>query len=61
MVLLHGVGTNGRQMSLILGAPLAGRGFESPTLGELADSSYNQPQIQNLINKVDELILALRR
>ena len=29
VVLLHGVGTNGRQMSLILGAPLAGRGFET--------------------------------
>jgi len=31
------------------------------TLGETADSSYNQPQMQNLINKVDELINALRR
>ncbi len=30
-------------------------------LGESADTSYNQPQIQNLINKVDELILAMRR
>ena len=30
-------------------------------LGETADISYNQPQIQNLINKVDELINALRR
>ncbi len=30
-------------------------------LGEIADSIYNQPQIQNLINKVDELTLALRR
>ncbi len=30
-------------------------------LGESADSMYNQPQMQNLINKVDELILALRR
>ncbi len=31
------------------------------TLGETADSSYNQPQMQNLINKMDELILAIRR
>ena len=30
-------------------------------LGETADISYNQPQIQNLMNKVDELINALRR
>ncbi len=30
-------------------------------LGESADTSYNQPQIQNLINKVDEMILAMRR
>ena len=30
-------------------------------LGETADSSYNQPQMQNLINKVDELITILRR
>ncbi|MDG3011858.1 alpha/beta hydrolase [Rhodococcus sp. D2-41] len=29
VVLHHGVGTNGRQMSLILGAPLAARGFET--------------------------------
>ncbi len=29
-------------------------------LGETADISYNQPQIQTLINTVDELINALR-
>jgi alpha-beta hydrolase superfamily lysophospholipase len=29
VILFHGVGTNGRQMSTILGAPLAGRGFET--------------------------------
>lgn len=28
VILLHGVGTNGRQMSLILGAPLARHGFD---------------------------------
>jgi hypothetical protein len=31
------------------------------TLGETADSSYNQPQMQNVINKLDELLNALRR
>lgn len=29
VILLHGVGTNGRQMSTILGAPLFHRGFET--------------------------------
>ena len=31
------------------------------TLGMGADGSYNQSQMQDLINKVDELIHALRR
>jgi len=31
------------------------------TLGQVADGGYNQAQIQDLINKVDSLILALRR
>lgn len=31
------------------------------TLGMGADGSYNQSQMQDLINKVDELINALRR
>lgn len=35
VVLHHGVGTNGRQMSLILGAPLAARGFETVALDNL--------------------------
>ncbi|MFJ6011354.1 alpha/beta hydrolase [Streptomyces sp. NPDC092952] len=35
VVLHHGVGTNGRQMSLILGAPLARRGFETVSLDNL--------------------------
>lgn len=30
-------------------------------LGQGADGSYNQSQMQDLINKVDELITALRR
>jgi len=30
-------------------------------LGETADISYNQPQMQALMNKMDELINALRR
>lgn len=29
VILLHGVGTNGRQMSMILGEPLARRGYET--------------------------------
>jgi alpha-beta hydrolase superfamily lysophospholipase len=29
VILFHGVGTNGRQMSMVLGAPLARRGYES--------------------------------
>lgn len=29
VILFHGVGTNGRQMSMILGAPLAKRGYET--------------------------------
>ncbi len=29
VILFHGVGTNGRQMSMILGAPLARRGYET--------------------------------
>lgn len=38
VILFHGVGTNGRQMSLILGGPLARDGFETiaidmPTYG----------------------------
>ncbi|MBV2155401.1 alpha/beta hydrolase [Kitasatospora sp. SUK 42] len=35
VVLHHGVGTNGRQMSLVLGAPLARRGFETVALDNL--------------------------
>ena len=31
------------------------------TLGMSADGSYNQTQMQDLINKLDELINALRR
>jgi hypothetical protein len=31
------------------------------TLGQIADGSYNPTQMQDMINKLDELILALRR
>jgi hypothetical protein len=31
------------------------------TLGQIADSSYNPTQMQDLLSKMDELILALRR
>jgi alpha-beta hydrolase superfamily lysophospholipase len=39
----HGVGTNGRQMSLIVGAPLAQRGFETVALDNLG---YGLTQLQ---------------
>ena len=32
VILLHGVGTNGRQMSLVLGHPLAQAGYETMSL-----------------------------
>lgn len=35
VILHHGVGTNGRQLSMILGAPLARRGFETVALDNL--------------------------
>ncbi|MQY24824.1 alpha/beta hydrolase [Nocardia aurantia] len=35
ILLHHGVGTNGRQLTLILGAPLARRGFETVALDNL--------------------------
>src|SRR5690606_27743312 len=35
VVLLHGVGTNGRQISLIAGAPLAQRGFDVVSVDNL--------------------------
>ncbi|MFG2881814.1 alpha/beta hydrolase [Streptomyces sp. NPDC048297] len=43
VVLHHGVGTNGRQMSLILGAPLAARGFETVALDNLG---YGLTQVE---------------
>lgn len=44
VVLHHGVGTNGRQMSLILGVPLAGRGFETVALDNLG---YGLTQVKS--------------
>ena len=35
LVLLHGVGTNGRQLSLILGAPIARSGYETVAVDNL--------------------------
>ncbi|MFF4569493.1 alpha/beta hydrolase [Streptomyces sp. NPDC001410] len=43
VVLHRGVGTNGRQMSLILGAPLARRGFETVALDNLG---YDLTQVR---------------
>ncbi|NSL42711.1 alpha/beta hydrolase [Streptomyces sp. 8P21H-1] len=42
VILHHGVGTNGRQMSLILGAPLASRGVETVALDNLG---YGHTQV----------------
>lgn len=47
-----------------LAAAIAGTSANSNsvgTLGQGADSSYNQTQIQDILNKLDELINALRR
>ncbi|MGB8166847.1 MAG: hypothetical protein WCF18_05110 [Chthoniobacteraceae bacterium] len=47
-----------------LAAAIAGTSNNSNavgTLGQGADSSYNQTQIQDILNKLDELINALRR
>ncbi|WP_026412655.1 alpha/beta hydrolase [Actinomadura oligospora] len=35
VVLLHGIGTNGRQMTLVLGAPLAQKGYETIAIDNL--------------------------
>ncbi|MBO0768789.1 MAG: alpha/beta fold hydrolase [Solirubrobacterales bacterium] len=43
VLLHHGVGTNGRQMMLILGAPLAERGYETVALDNLG---YGLTQVQ---------------
>ena len=43
VVLHHGVGTNGRQMSMILGAPLARRGWETVALDNLG---YGMTQVR---------------
>lgn len=58
IILLHGVGTNGRQMSLILGHPLAEKGYETfaldlPGYGLTKvphRSSLNYPEWVNLVN-----------
>jgi pimeloyl-ACP methyl ester carboxylesterase len=47
VILHHGVGTNGRQMSMILGAPLARRGFETVALDNLG---YGLTQVAPRIN-----------
>ncbi len=47
-----------------LAAAIAGTSSNSnavSTLGQSADSGYNQTQMQDVLNKLDELINALRR
>lgn len=44
VVLHHGVGTNGRQMSLVLGAPLARMGYETVALDNLG---YGLTQVKS--------------
>jgi hypothetical protein len=57
-------GPPGEVTTAALDAAISGTSNNSngvAALAESADSSYNQPQIQNLLNKMDELINALRR
>ena len=58
------VGTPGEVTTAALDAAISGTSNNSNAvtmLGETADISYNQPQMQALMNKMDELINALRR
>ena len=58
------VGPTGEVSSNDLSNAISGTSNNSnnvSTLGQGADGSYNQSQMQDLINKVDELINALRR
>jgi hypothetical protein len=58
------VGPMGEVSSTDLSNAISGTSNNSnsvSTLGQGADGSYNQTQMQDLINKVDELINALRR
>lgn len=52
------------QVAADLAAAIAGTSNNSNgvgTLGQSADGSYNQTQMQDVLNKLDELINALRR
>lgn len=52
IILLHGVGTNGRQMSLVLGHPLAQAGFETLSL-DLPGYGLTQSPSQSKIGYED--------
>ena len=57
-------GSQGEVSQAALDAAIAGTSANSngvSTFSQSADASYNQPQIQALFDKVDELITAMRR
>ena len=61
VILLHGVGTNGRQMSTILGRPLAQRGYETiaidmPTYGVTQVGSRNVVRYDDWVRIGSDLI-----
>jgi len=61
VILLHGVGTNGRQMSTILGAPLAKRGLETiaidmPGYGMTRVGSGSPIQYQDWVEIASDLV-----
>ena len=49
VILLHGVGTNGRQMSMILGGPLSKDGFETIAIDM---PTYGVTKVKRLRSKV---------
>ncbi|WP_018178386.1 alpha/beta fold hydrolase [Jongsikchunia kroppenstedtii] len=63
VVLHHGVGTNGRQMSLILGAPLARLGFETVAVDNLgygmtAVAPHSNPTYDDWVQMVVDFLAA---
>lgn len=61
VILLHGVGTNGRQMSLILGHPLAQAGYETmsldlPGYGLTQYPAKKEIRYQDWINLVSDFV-----
>ncbi|WP_433662570.1 alpha/beta hydrolase [Nocardia sp. CA-128927] len=63
VVLHHGVGTNGRQLSLILGAPLAELGFETVAIDNLGYgmttvAARQQPSYTDWVDMVADFVAA---